>query len=221
MTTSLRTEEDNQSGAVSFANVDNIKLTITGPELLGVPRAPTAAANTNTTQVATTAFVGVAVANGIASGGAQPSNNTPAANTAGGTAGTSAAFSRGDHSHPGATPATNIPAANTAAGSAGSATTYARGDHAHPTGVQNITTSGYITLPGGLIMQWGTNVFTPAGSQITFPMPFPSQVFQITLGIGDDSNPPTAVASTGVPTLSGFRGHCSQTFNCQWLALGR
>ena len=102
MTTSFRTEEDGLSGAVAFSNIDNITLKTTGPELLGVPKAPTAVVNTNTTQIATTEFVGVAVANAVATGGVQPSNASPMPDGVA-VAGTSALYSRGDHVHPDST----------------------------------------------------------------------------------------------------------------------
>jgi len=102
MTTAFRTEEDNQSGAISFKNTDNITLKTTGPELLGVPKAPTAVVNTNTTQIATTEFVGVAIANAVATGGVQPSNASPMPDGVA-VAGTSALYSRGDHVHPDST----------------------------------------------------------------------------------------------------------------------
>ena len=123
------------------------------PSFTGTPTAPTAAVGTNTTQVATTAFVKAEVANNITSG-------TPAAETVGaaGTVGTSSAAARSDHVH--AMPGTATTAAagfmsaadktkldgvasgaaalGTSAGSAlgtasaGSATTAAKSDHVHP-----------------------------------------------------------------------------------------
>ena len=96
MTTSLRTDSNNLAGAVSFKGVDNVKLTTAGPELLGVPKAATPAAGTNTTQVATTAFVQAAVQ---AAAGVVAGNITPGAATATGSPGTSLAYSREDHRH--------------------------------------------------------------------------------------------------------------------------
>jgi len=186
MSTSFRTETNGLSGAVTFDNVDNIKLANTGPELLGVPKAPTAAVGTSTTQVATTAFVTAAITAGAT---IQPSNATPA-----------------------------VP---TVTGTPGASTTYSRGDHAHPVGAQSLVTNGYTTLAGGLLLQWGQNVFSAAGSQINFPISFSSPPFSLTFGVGDDSNPPTAAVATGVPTATGFRGHCAQTFNVYWMALGK
>ena len=97
MTTQLRTDDNNLAGAVSFKGADNIKLTTAGPELLGTPKAPTAAVGNNTTQIATTAFVNAAVQ---AAGGVVPSDAAPLAATATGVAGSSVAYARGDHSHP-------------------------------------------------------------------------------------------------------------------------
>ena len=97
MTTQLRTDDNNLAGAVSFKGVDNIKLTTAGPELLGTPKAPTAITGTDSTQVATTAFVNASVQ---AAGGVVPSTSTPAAATVGGAVGIAVAYARGDHSHP-------------------------------------------------------------------------------------------------------------------------
>lgn len=60
-----------------------------GPALTGVPTAPTAAADTNTTQLATTAYVV-----------GQAGSSTPAANSGSGTVGTSKKYARDDHAHP-------------------------------------------------------------------------------------------------------------------------
>jgi len=98
MSTALRTNADGLAGAISFTNIDNVKLTNTGPELLGTPLVPTAAANTNTKQAASTAFVTAAIATAVSSGGPQPSNATPAMDAAG-TPGVSTNYSRGDHVH--------------------------------------------------------------------------------------------------------------------------
>jgi len=188
MSTSFRTEENGLSGAIAFSGTDNITLKAAGPELLGIPKAPTATVGANTTQIANTAFVTAAITASV-SNVISPSNATPVKGTVSGTPGVS--------------------------------TTYSRGDHAHPVGAQSLVTNGYTTLAGGLLLQWGQNVFTPAGSQINFPISFSSPPFSLTFGVGDDSNPPTAAVATGVPTATGFRGHCAQTFNVYWMALGK
>ena len=54
----------NGSGTLSFGTVDlSVKANIASPTFTGTPAAPTASAGTNTTQLATTAFVTTAVAN--------------------------------------------------------------------------------------------------------------------------------------------------------------
>jgi hypothetical protein len=73
----------------AYASVDNAHLT-------GVPTAPTAAAGTNTTQLATTAFVVAAV---VAAGSIVASNVLPIMDGVA-TIGTSALYARADHVHP-------------------------------------------------------------------------------------------------------------------------
>jgi hypothetical protein len=62
---------------------------LASPAFTGTPTAPTAAVGTNTTQIATTAFVI-----------GQASNTTPLANSGSGSVGTSTRFARADHVHP-------------------------------------------------------------------------------------------------------------------------
>jgi len=61
----------------------NSKADTLSPTLTGTPLAPTAPAGTNTTQIATTSFVGTAVTNGVANGKVSPVfTGTPTAPTA-------------------------------------------------------------------------------------------------------------------------------------------
>jgi len=71
------------------------KAELASPALTGTPTAPTASAGTNTTQIATTAFVKNAVDNAVPSG----SNVAPSMDGTA-SAGVSNNFSRGDHVHP-------------------------------------------------------------------------------------------------------------------------
>ena len=324
MTTAIRTNEDNQAGAVVFAGVDNITLKATGPELLGTPKAPTASAGANTTQIATTAFVTAAMA---AAGNVLPSDTTPAAASGTGSSGTSAKYSRGDHVHPAVasdtqpsdtvpnavsntgsagtnvkysradhvhannvvpsdanpqgvgsapiagasalyaradhvhayvnpnptpvlpsntnpivdsvanpgtsalyargdhvhpqftSPSSVTPAAPSVAGAVGTSNNYARADHAHPAGAQSFAQSGYITLPGGLILQWGFATFGPSGSLVNFPVPFASTVYSVT------ATPVTSgtieACVTYGPTNSGFTGKTVGNLGCNWMAIGK
>lgn len=144
-----------------------LKAPLASPTLTGTPAAPTAAVDTNTTQIATTAMVL-----------AQAASATPLIDGTA-TVGTSTRFARGDHIHPTdttraalASPTlTGTPAGPTAAvdtnttqlattafvlaqaasatplidGSAtvGTSTRFARGDHIHPTDTTRMATSTY------------------------------------------------------------------------------
>ena len=80
---------------------DTTRAPLASPALTGTPTAPTALAGTNSTQIATTAFVTAAVAagGGGGGGGGTPSDADPSMD---GTAspGIISNFSRGDHVHP-------------------------------------------------------------------------------------------------------------------------
>lgn len=76
----------------AFQKIDGnvaLKAPLTSPALTGTPIAPTAAVDTNTTQLATTAMVL-----------AQAASATPLGNAATAAVGTSTRFARGDHVHP-------------------------------------------------------------------------------------------------------------------------
>lgn len=55
------------SDVTSLQDELNLKATLANPDFTGIPRAPTAAAGTNTTQIATTEFVSTAIANLVGS----------------------------------------------------------------------------------------------------------------------------------------------------------
>jgi hypothetical protein len=71
---------------------------IASPTFTGVPAAPTAAPSTNTTQLATTAFVATAV--GAVPAPPAPATATPLTDTGTGAVGTSVKYAREDHVHP-------------------------------------------------------------------------------------------------------------------------
>lgn len=103
--------------------------------------------------------------------------------------------------------------------------------------VQQITSSvapviaspGYIVLPGGLIIQWGS-ISAPipsggpvAGNQVTFPLTFPNTVFSITLGPvrASTTNEVLTINSVGI-TLAKFNvltgsNNYSRVY---WMAIG-
>ena len=75
VTSAIQTQLDaklaSSTAASTYATIanDNLKATLASPALTGVPTAPTAAAATNTTQIATTAFVRSEVASLVGSAG--------------------------------------------------------------------------------------------------------------------------------------------------------
>ena len=75
---------------------DTTRAPLVSPGFSGIPTAPTAAPGTNSTQIATTAFV---LANGGSGGGGTPSNANPHMDGIA-APGTAVEYSRGDHVHP-------------------------------------------------------------------------------------------------------------------------
>jgi hypothetical protein len=132
-------EIDNEFNAI--ANAISTKANLESPELSGVPTAPTAAAATNTTQIATTAMVQSALAQTGVIGTTQLADDAVTADKLADTAVTADTY--GD--------ASNIP----------QITVDAQGRLTGVTeiAVQTVTESageaGSFTLPGGLIVEWG------------------------------------------------------------------
>lgn len=101
------------TASVVLAIAGDVKANVASPTFTGTPAAPTAAANTNTTQIATTAFV---LGQGNTTAATIAMNGTQAA-------GTSNLYARADHVHPSDTSKANLasptftgtPAAPTAA----------------------------------------------------------------------------------------------------------
>lgn len=61
---------------------------------------------------------------------------------------------------------------------------------ASSSGSQSLTTNGYKDLPGGLIMQWGSlSMDRDTEKLVTYPKPFPNQVFIINATANYDGNP--------------------------------
>lgn len=98
------------------------------------------------------------------------------------------------------------------------------------------TGSGYIILAGGLIMQWGSYLLTAPGTPtglaiISYPIPFPNNVFTITTSYGEDADPTFLELTTQAKPIdnSTFKfaiGTCGTAINItqdiplQWIALG-
>ena len=122
---------------------DTTRAPITSPSFLGIPTAVTAANGTNTTQLATCAFV-LANAGG---GGSVPSDATPT--MAGvGDPGVSTTYSRGDHVHPSDT--TKAPLASPAFTGFPTAPTVGSGDNSTRIATTAFVASA-VTAAGGLL----------------------------------------------------------------------
>lgn len=95
-------------------------------------------------------------------------------------------------------------------------------------GQDSILTTGYTTLPGGLIMEWGFGTLpgssNPTGT-ITFPLQFPNACFNVQVSLNANSNTSQAntIFTIGTPTVTsfkwGFTGSTSYNF-FYWTALG-
>lgn len=200
---------------------------LASPTFTGTPAAPTAAAGTNTTQVATTAFVTTATnskadktttitaGTGLTGGGDLSANRTIGI-SAGGISATELASDA-------VTTAKILDAAVTAsklaAGVAVSNIGYTPVNSSAFTGAnQSLGTDGYQKLPGGLILQWG---YTGPGSATTFPIPFPNAALQAFPVVQNTSGSSYAPSHSNVVNLTttGF-GRTSQSFAIRWFAIG-
>jgi hypothetical protein len=120
----------------------------TGPALAGTPTAPTAAADTNTTQIATTAFV---------IGQASSSNPIMAGTAA---VGTSKKYARADHVHP--TDTTRAPLASPALTGTPTAPTAAA-----DTNTTQIATTAYVIGQGYLKSATAASSYQPLDAELT------------------------------------------------------
>lgn len=74
---------------------------------------------------------------------------------------------------------------------------------------RSVASSGYVFLPGGLLLQWGNSAPAepPSGVAVTFPIPFPNACFQVTTGARFGA----ACAITQiVPSTTGFTAYVDE-----------
>jgi hypothetical protein len=178
----IDTEYNNIATAVAS------KANYASPNLTGLPTAPTASAGTNTSQLATTAFVktaldvaaaNIAITGGTIdnvdiTGGTIVDLDAPLAVNSGGTGKNTLALNNVLLGNGTAAVKEVAPGANgnvlTSDGTEWKSVPLAFDE--------SLSTNGYQKLPGGLIMQWGTATTTDGqgGTVVTYPIPFPTQV---------------------------------------------
>jgi hypothetical protein len=95
------------------------------------------------------------------------------------------------------------------------------GSELQMTGAFSAATNGYITFPGGLIMQWGNAASLSNGSTVTFPIAFASACYgvQVTVNRSNTSTISMYVNSVGTTTFKvATDGSGREIF---WLAVGK
>lgn len=70
--------------------------------------------------------------------------------------------------------------------------------------VQSLGSNGYTFLPGGLLVQWGNIPAFYPSSAVTYPIPFPTSVFGISMTANSNTSGQSASDFAGNITTSGF-----------------
>lgn len=191
------------------------KADTTSPTFTGTPLAPTAVAGSNTTQIATTAFVTAATG----TLGTMASQNANAVAITGGTVAATFTGNLTGNVTGNVTGSSGSCTGNAATVTDGVVTANFTGSN------QSKATNGYQKLPGGLIMQWGTYSGHSGWSSVnvTFPIAFPTATVNVhtTIQAGQLGNTEGAltvnsVSTTGFTSTSGFSG----AFSVYYLAIG-
>lgn len=78
---------------------------------------------------------------------------------------------------------------------------------------------GHVTLPNGMIMQWGYSSIGSGGAAISFPIAFPNGA-NIILMTPYTNSPSGIEFSTFSWTKTGFDAYSTNTINYSWLAIG-
>ena len=199
------TEIDDEFNAI--ASAISSKADTASPSFTGVPVAPTASSGSNTTQLATTAFVTAAVT-ATTSSTETLTNKTISVddNTVSGVVASSFVLSNASGNIDGSAAQKVIPAgvvvgttdtqtltnktialgSNTVSGTKAEFNTAVTDTdisflNDFTGSNQSLTTNGYQKLPGGLIIQWGY-VAAMDGTAKSFPIAFPNACLNVTLG---------------------------------------
>lgn len=94
------------------------------------------------------------------------------------------------------------------------------------TGIESESGNGYVMLPGGIVMQWGSTSLTAgATTTISFPTTFGTAVYSISVTLKRASSDTSASAVVvGTPTTSSFGVILPSGANnnsCYWMAIGK
>lgn len=236
------TEIDTEFNAIAVAV--STKADLASPTFTGTPSAPTASAATNTTQIATTAFVQSALSTSATSertATATLTNKTISAdnNTISGIAASSFVVSDASGNIDGSAAQKTIPSGSVvgttdtqtltnktvALGSNTVSGTKAQFNSAVTdtdfafnndfTGSnQSLNNNGYQKLPGGLIIQWGRN----SPGSVTFPLAFTTACFSVAASAG--SNFEEFVDVTTISTTGFTLGTNGNSASSPWIAVG-
>ena len=201
----------------AIATAISSKADTTSPTLTGTPLAPTATAGSNTTQIATTAFVKGAT---DALGDMSLQNKTAVDITGGTIAGVTVAGTFTGNITGNVTG--NV--TGTVSGNAGTVTNGVYTTNFTGTNQSLASANGYQKLPGGLIMQWGSVSITGYSTNaVTYPTAFTTvtRSIQFTIQGGSLGNTEGALAANTIST-TGFSitSSMSGSFPVFWLAIG-
>ena len=92
-------------------------------------------------------------------------------------------------------------------------------------GQNSISANGFVTIPGGLILQWGstTAVASSSSTTITFPLAFPNNVFSVQATIVTNDNSTIRFSLLNNASTTGFvttQTNSSHFTNLYWFAVG-
>lgn len=83
----------------------------------------------------------------------------------------------------------------------------------------NTSTNGYAWV-GGILLQWGVTNALPGGSPVSFPIPFPNNVFSVTCTGFNTGTVPRTVSEVNAATVSGFNAVASVSISIYYMAIG-